>query len=300
MIEVKISPLPTPPSTQDALNFAQRADAFMEALPKFQEELNVFAQEGNALKDVLHQTTQSLIIDLNDIKNASKEELDLKTQSAKTQIDSKLKDTIESIEQKVGTIRLDELLNAYDTAKSGSIAAIKSQQEQAQESLEALKQESLESFQTSKQTIIESILAQQKNPKDLEWKLLTQIELWLDHHIKDYKKEMEEKERIGKIDCFFRSNLPSTHTKLNQTLKACDYPLLWFYSIGLKGNAGGVDFSFPKESLQTQAGSSLGIQEDMKLCLEGVYAGSKNNPQPQAQIQAFVENLKAHKIQNKG
>lgn len=39
-----ITPLPTPPSRSDPLNFSTRADAFLGALPTFQEELDAVAQ----------------------------------------------------------------------------------------------------------------------------------------------------------------------------------------------------------------------------------------------------------------
>lgn len=43
-----ITPLPTPPSRQDPLNFAVRADAFLGALPQFATECNAVAAEINA------------------------------------------------------------------------------------------------------------------------------------------------------------------------------------------------------------------------------------------------------------
>ncbi|PAF49619.1 hypothetical protein BKH41_02850 [Helicobacter sp. 12S02232-10] len=248
MIEIKISPLPTPPSTKDALNFAERADNFVEALPQFQEELNKFAEEGNALKDELNAATQSLIANLNDTKDAGVQELQAKTQSSKTEIETKLSDVIDTIEKKVSETRLDELLNAYDEAKNSSITAIKSQQEKSEESLEAFKQESLESFQTSKEAVIGEILAQQKNPQDLEWKLLTAIASFLREQIKSLKDDFEERQRIGRKDYFFRNVLPENYVPMGIKLKAQDYPLLWYYTIGTAGNDRRNYFEIPKSN----------------------------------------------------
>lgn len=39
----EFTPLPTPPSTLDPVNFNARADAFLGALPTFQEELNAYS-----------------------------------------------------------------------------------------------------------------------------------------------------------------------------------------------------------------------------------------------------------------
>ena len=40
-----ITPLPKPPTTQDNTNFDVRADAFLESLPKFADELNAFGKD---------------------------------------------------------------------------------------------------------------------------------------------------------------------------------------------------------------------------------------------------------------
>lgn len=40
-----ITPLPTPPSSTDAVNFNSRADAFLGALPQFVTETNTVAAE---------------------------------------------------------------------------------------------------------------------------------------------------------------------------------------------------------------------------------------------------------------
>lgn len=42
-----VTPLPTPPSRQDPINFSTRADAFLGALPTFGTELNLVAGEVN-------------------------------------------------------------------------------------------------------------------------------------------------------------------------------------------------------------------------------------------------------------
>ena len=41
----KLSVIPTPPSTKDAVNFNERADTFLAALPNLADELNGFISE---------------------------------------------------------------------------------------------------------------------------------------------------------------------------------------------------------------------------------------------------------------
>ena len=47
----QITTLPTPPSRQDPANFNDRADAFLDALPKFQTEANALSTEVNTKAD---------------------------------------------------------------------------------------------------------------------------------------------------------------------------------------------------------------------------------------------------------
>jgi hypothetical protein len=53
-----LTPLPLPPTRQDPINFAARADAFLAALPDFQIELNILASE---LDSIGSNATQSEI-----------------------------------------------------------------------------------------------------------------------------------------------------------------------------------------------------------------------------------------------
>ena len=62
----KITPLPKPPSTQDAQNFDLRADIFLGALPPFAKELNALAGELNALPKELSEHSEGLKSDLRD------------------------------------------------------------------------------------------------------------------------------------------------------------------------------------------------------------------------------------------
>lgn len=55
------TPLPTPPSTLDPVNFNSRADAFLGALPTFQDELNDFAANLNNLALTSSSTTPNTI-----------------------------------------------------------------------------------------------------------------------------------------------------------------------------------------------------------------------------------------------
>ena len=53
----KITQLPTPPSTEDDKSFEVKADAFLEDLPSFREEMNAlifsFNELGNFIEDEL-------------------------------------------------------------------------------------------------------------------------------------------------------------------------------------------------------------------------------------------------------
>jgi hypothetical protein len=52
----QISTLPTPPTTADPENFDVRADAFLGALPTFQEEANLLSTEVNAINTLIAGT----------------------------------------------------------------------------------------------------------------------------------------------------------------------------------------------------------------------------------------------------
>lgn len=55
----KISPLPTPPSSNDSGSFVERADKFFIALPKFAEELNAFGQKvDTSINEKIESTTK--------------------------------------------------------------------------------------------------------------------------------------------------------------------------------------------------------------------------------------------------
>jgi hypothetical protein len=46
--------LPTPPDSNDKVNFRVRADAFLSKLPIFADKLNTYAREANSLKDEMN------------------------------------------------------------------------------------------------------------------------------------------------------------------------------------------------------------------------------------------------------
>lgn len=54
-----ITPLPTPPSTNDSASFNTRADNFLSALPNFAEELNEFGKSVESQTAELINTTIS-------------------------------------------------------------------------------------------------------------------------------------------------------------------------------------------------------------------------------------------------
>ena len=62
----KITPLPKPPSTQDAQNFDLRADTFLGALPPFAKELNALTGELNALPKELSEHSEGLKSEIRD------------------------------------------------------------------------------------------------------------------------------------------------------------------------------------------------------------------------------------------
>lgn len=57
---IKISALPTPPTSKDVQSFDIRADAFVEALPRFGEELNAFGEQiGLKMGEIQESINQS-------------------------------------------------------------------------------------------------------------------------------------------------------------------------------------------------------------------------------------------------
>ena len=57
----KISPLPTPPSSNDSGSFAERADKFFTALPKFADELNAFGSKvDTSINEKIESTAYEL------------------------------------------------------------------------------------------------------------------------------------------------------------------------------------------------------------------------------------------------
>lgn len=62
----KITPLPKPPSADDAQNFDLRADMFLNALPPFGSELNALAKELSALPKELSEHSETLKSEIRD------------------------------------------------------------------------------------------------------------------------------------------------------------------------------------------------------------------------------------------
>lgn len=86
----KITPLPTPPTTHDTQSFDIRADAFVEALPQFGEELNSFALQINELGTSVEQSLRELELEL-------KENLKQDRQGFKTEVENEKKNAIKEI-----------------------------------------------------------------------------------------------------------------------------------------------------------------------------------------------------------
>lgn len=86
----KITPLPTPPTTHDTQSFDIRADAFVEALPQFGEELNSFALQINELGTSVEQSLRELELEL-------KENLKQDKQGFKTEVENEKKNAIKEI-----------------------------------------------------------------------------------------------------------------------------------------------------------------------------------------------------------
>uniref|UniRef100_UPI002FE03DC0 hypothetical protein n=1 Tax=Helicobacter typhlonius TaxID=76936 RepID=UPI002FE03DC0 len=86
----KITPLPTPPTTHDTQSFDIRADAFVEALPQFGEELNSFAM---GLNELYTDTEQSL----KELEIQARENLAKDREDFKTEVENEKKNAIKEI-----------------------------------------------------------------------------------------------------------------------------------------------------------------------------------------------------------
>ncbi|PAF51277.1 hypothetical protein [Helicobacter sp. 13S00477-4] len=228
MVEIKITPLPIPPTTKDVASFARRADEFVESLPKFQKELN-------ALGESLEQKTLKF-----------KSELYVKNEELKEELKASTLEAIDSVEQKIKEVRIDELIKAYDEAKNGGIEAIVFETKTSKEEL-------LE----SKKEIIEEIQAQQENPKDKEWKILSELNDYVMEEITFYQNTQTQKQQIGRKDYFYRNCLPKTHVSLGKMLDISDYLLLWFYAEGIRVDLLNNKFVLPSSGFYSKGTSNM-------------------------------------------
>lgn len=80
----KISPLPTPPSSNDSGSFVERADKFFMALPKFAEELNAFGSKVDTSINEKIQSTAKLTKD--ELFKHSEQAINSKMQNIKDEL----------------------------------------------------------------------------------------------------------------------------------------------------------------------------------------------------------------------
>lgn len=89
---IKITPLPTPPTTNDTASFDIRADAFVEALPQFGEEANALADEINALCERTPQQLEQILTEgkaaLEEVKNTHNAQLEAQINSSLEKINA--------------------------------------------------------------------------------------------------------------------------------------------------------------------------------------------------------------------
>ena len=83
-IASKISPLPTPPSSNDSGSFVERADKFFMALPKFADELNAFGQKVDTSINEKIESTAKLTKD--ELFKHSEQAINSKMQNIKDEL----------------------------------------------------------------------------------------------------------------------------------------------------------------------------------------------------------------------
>ncbi|PAF49215.1 hypothetical protein BKH41_03805 [Helicobacter sp. 12S02232-10] len=127
-----------------------------------------------------------------------------------------------------------EIQTELEAKKSEIDTQIKTLSDEIQLTLEPLK-DFKEKFETLRKQVV-----------------LEMVDNYCNEEIARLTKQREEREQIGRKDYFYRNSLPNTHVPLGKTLKASDYPLLWYYTISTAGNDGGLTFRLPAPNLYSQ------------------------------------------------
>lgn len=91
----KITKLPTPPSSRDSLNFNERADNFVGALPGLCDEINQFSDDISSAFNEQNQAVAKNLSDNTQIINTKQQELAQKVEIAKTALNETI-DTFKS------------------------------------------------------------------------------------------------------------------------------------------------------------------------------------------------------------
>lgn len=68
----KITQLPTPPTSTDTASFNERADRFVQSLPKFVDEINTFGSEINGVMDEVSQKVDTTRAEINKVAQSIK------------------------------------------------------------------------------------------------------------------------------------------------------------------------------------------------------------------------------------
>ncbi|PAF49069.1 hypothetical protein BKH41_02975 [Helicobacter sp. 12S02232-10] len=91
------------------------------------------------------------------------------------------------------------------------------------------------------------------------------LENYINEEFQRLLEKQKIREEIGRKDYFYRNSLPPTHIPLGQVLKASDYPLLWFYTIGITGNDGRLTFRLPTSDFYSKGTSNPNEVGEKKL-----------------------------------
>ncbi|PAF41206.1 hypothetical protein [Helicobacter sp. 11S02596-1] len=220
-------------------NLTENMTKFNEALQAFEKLVNDTSASFDKLaNDVMakinNQTDQSLEAIIAQ-GNAVLEALTSTSNDAlKAIIENKTEALHQIIEQET------QALEAIGTSKNDALEAIEKEKE-------ALDSASLENLKDSITALEKQI--QEKEEKKLLEETMRLLEDFVSSELKTARKEIEETSKIGKVDYFYRKSLPPEYVPMGAMLDMKDYPLLWFYSLGINGNNGGRYFKTPLPNL---------------------------------------------------
>lgn len=273
---IKITPLPTPPTTNDTASFDIRADAFVEALPQFGEELNSFATQINELGA---NTEQSL----RELESQARENLTQERQGFKAEVESAKKNAIKEILAHTA-LQSDQFTNIAHHILF-TLAEIKAKRQRKQEEWNRIGQYAL-FFRSSLPQGYKragSLLKIEQYPlaylyfKDTSKSLQEGCPSGYFRLPKPnvYAKGCDETSRIGEFE---REGLPDVNAG-NYVNKA------WRYSLNGKGGGGNDDWGCATSSADfilskwnSIYGRTNSVEVNHNLYLEGFYVGARISP----------------------